>query len=311
MPLLQADAGEHAGQRVGNMVEGIVVVVANDHQPAPVQTRAGSGVARSLDRARRHCRDYAAFGAINALTQEDEGMNGLQNSSRAPGLLLGEDVELPNDSRIGANVVIHSGTQIGSGVTIQDGAIVGKSPHLGPRSSASRERPLAAVLGDGAAVLAGAIVFASARLGQGAIVGDQSHVRERSVVGAGSVIGRGSAVDNDVLIGAGVRIQTNCYLTGHTRIEDHVFVGPGVTMANDNAMARHPPDVPLRGPWLERACRIGAGAVLCPGIRIEREAFVAAGSVVAADVPAQAVVMGIPARHVRDVPEDDLIQHWL
>jgi acetyltransferase-like isoleucine patch superfamily enzyme len=226
-------------------------------------------------------------------------------------LALGEGVEVPPDASIGANVVIHAGCQVGRGVVIQDGAVIGKSPVLGPRSSASRAKPAPTHLADGAAVLAGAVIFAGVRLGRGSIAGDQCHLRERSVVGPGSVIGRGTAIDNDVAIGEGVRIQSNCYVTAGTVVEDHVFVGPGVTTTNDNTMGRQPRDAPLQGPRLERACRVGGGAVLCPGVRIGAEAYVAAGSVVAGDVPPGAVVMGVPARQAREVPEDDLIEHWL
>ncbi len=165
------------------------------------------------------------------------------------------------------------------------------------------------MIGDGAAVLAGAVIFAGAKLGSGAIAGDQSHVRERAVIGEGSVIGRGSSVDNDVSIAKRVRVQSNCYLTAFAEIDDDVFVGPGATMANDNTMARCEPDT-LDAPRLRRACRIGASAVLCPGVEIGEEAFVAAGAVVVASVPARAVVMGVPARQHREVPDADLLDRW-
>jgi acetyltransferase-like isoleucine patch superfamily enzyme len=129
-------------------------------------------------------------------------------------------------------------------------------------------------------------------------------------VGEGSVVGRGSAIDNDVTIGAGVRIQTNCYITGFSTIENDVFVGPGVTLTNDDTMARHGPDYALRGATLRRACRVGGGVVICPGVEIGEEAFVAAGAVVAEDVAPRAVVMGVPAREVRRVPDEDLIERW-
>jgi acetyltransferase-like isoleucine patch superfamily enzyme len=227
------------------------------------------------------------------------------------GLVLGEGVEVPPSASIGVNVVIHAGSEIGDGVVIQDGAVIGKNPVLGPRSSASRTEPPPTRLADGAAVLTGAVIFAGARLERGAIAGDQCHLRERSVIGPESVIGRGSAIDSDVVVGEGVRIQSNCYLTGNTVVEDHVFVGPGVTTTNDNTMARQPLDGPLLAPRLERACRVGGGVVLCPGVRIGAEAYVAAGSVVVNDVPPGTVVMGVPARQARAVPESDLIEHWL
>ena len=75
-------------------------------------------------------------------------------------------------------------------------------------------------------------------------------------------------------------------------------------------MARHGPQSPLRGATLRRACRVGGGAVLTPGVEVGEEAFVAAGAVVTRDVPARAVVMGVPARVVREVGEHDLLAHW-
>jgi acetyltransferase-like isoleucine patch superfamily enzyme len=224
--------------------------------------------------------------------------------------LIGSGVELGPGVQLGRNVVIHDGARIGPGAILQDGAVVGKPPHLGPLSTASREPLLPTVIGEGAAVLCGAVVFAGATLEPGAIAGDQSHVRERSRVGRGSVIGRGSSVDNDVLIGERVRVQTNCYVTAHTVIEDDAFIGPGVITTNDDSMARHPEGEPRIGPTLRRACRIGGGVVLCPGVEVGEEAFVGAGAVVIRDVPPRAVVVGVPARQIRSVPDEDVIERW-
>jgi acetyltransferase-like isoleucine patch superfamily enzyme len=229
--------------------------------------------------------------------------------ARAPGLLLGENVRIGADVAFGAHVAVHDGTVIGDGCTIEDHAVLGKRPRLARGSSAQGQ------VGDlelcaGVTVCAGAIVFAGAHIGEGAILGDQCYVRERSRVGAGSVIGRGSVVDNDVLVGARVKVQTSVYLTAFTLVEDDVFVGPGATTTNDDTMARHGAETPLRGAILRRACRIGGGAVLTPGVEVGEEAFVAAGAVVTHDVPALAVVMGVPARVVRQVGEQDLLARW-
>ncbi len=228
---------------------------------------------------------------------------------RAPGLLLGEDVWIGADVAFGAHVVVHAGTRIGEGCTIEDHVVLGKRPRLAASSSARGDvGPLE--LAAGVTVCAGAVVFAGARIGAGAILGDQSFVRERSAVGAGSVIGRGSVVDNDVRVGARVKVQTSVYLTAFTVVEDDVFVGPGALTTNDDTMARHDSATPLRGATLRRACRVGGGSVLTPGVEIGEEAFVAAGAVVTRDVPARAVVMGVPARTVREVGEQDLLTHW-
>jgi acetyltransferase-like isoleucine patch superfamily enzyme len=234
----------------------------------------------------------------------------LRPSDRAPGLLLGDDVALPEDVEVGGNVVIHDATSVGAGARLQDGAVVGKPLALGKRSMAAREAPPPAAIGARATICAGAVVVAGARIGPGAIVGDQAHVRERADIGEDTVVGRGSAIDNDVTIGARVRIQTNCYITAYSTIEDDVFVAPGVTLTNDDTMARHDPDQELRGATLRRACRVGGGVVLVPGVEVGEEAFVAAGAVVTRDVAARAVVMGVPARVVRDVPDEDLLERW-
>ncbi len=223
--------------------------------------------------------------------------------------LLGAGVSVGEGVSFGAYVVVHDGCSIGEGCTIEDHVVLGKRPRLARHSLALGDVG-ALELGAGASVGCGAVLFAGARVGEEVIVGDQAFVRERSSIGRRSVIGRGSVVDNDVEVGAGVRIQTNVYLTAFTTVEDDVFVGPGALTTNDDTMGRHGPERPARGARLRRACRIGAGAVLTPGVEVGEEAFVAAGAVVVRDVPARAVVMGVPARVVREVCAEDLLERW-
>jgi acetyltransferase-like isoleucine patch superfamily enzyme len=260
-----------------------------------------------------------------------EGKVVLSEDARAPGLVLAENVTVGEGVRFGAHVVVHAGAAIGDGVSIgshvvvhagtvigegcviEDHAVLGKRPRLARGSSAQGDVG-ALEIGERVTVCAGAVVFAGASVAEESILGDQSYVRERSRIGPRSVIGRGSVVDNDVVVGARVKIQTNVYLTAFTVVEDDVFVGPGATTTNDDTMARHgggrDSETPLRGATLRRACRVGGGTVLTPGVEIGEEAFVAAGAVVTRDVPARAVVMGVPARIVREVGERDLLERW-
>ena len=107
-----------------------------------------------------------------------------------------------------------------------------------------------------------------------------------------------------------MRVQTLCYVTAFSLLEDDVFFGPGASTTNDDTMSRHDASYALRGAVLRRACRIGGGAVLCPGVEIGEEAFVAAGAVVTRDVPPRAVVMGVPARVVREISDEELLERW-
>jgi UDP-2-acetamido-3-amino-2,3-dideoxy-glucuronate N-acetyltransferase len=222
--------------------------------------------------------------------------------------MLGDGAKLGQDVTLGAHVVIHDGVEVGDGCTIQDLAVLGKPPVLAPTSTASREPPGALILEAGVIVGCAAVVFAGARIGERAIIGDQAHVREGATVGPETVIGRASAIGSAARLGARVLVQTNVWLTSYSVVEDDVFIGPGVVTTNDDAMARGGPGYELEGPTLRRACRVGGGVVLAPGVEIGEEAFVAAGAVVTKDVPARTLVMGVPARVVREVPAEELLR---
>jgi acetyltransferase-like isoleucine patch superfamily enzyme len=230
--------------------------------------------------------------------------------SLAPGAVVYAGARIGAGVRIGAAAVIHPGTEIAEGCVIEDGAVLGKRPRLRAGSSAAGAEPGALVLEPEVTVCCGAVVYAGAHIAARAIIGDQSQVRERSRIGPGSVVGRASSVDFEARVEARVLIQTGVYVTGGSIVEDDVFLGPGVLTTNDHAMGRHAPGEPLLGPTFRRACRVGGGAVLVPGVTIGEEAFVAAGALVTRDVGAREVVMGVPARVVRRVGDEDLLERW-
>ena len=206
--------------------------------------------------------------------------------------------------------IVYPGTVLGEGVKVLEHAVVGKLPSLSPRSTAKREPLPPAVLGDGAIVSTGAVVFAGSRVGARVIVGDQACIRERCEVGDDVVVGRGSLVENDTSIGARTRIQAHAYITAYSTLEDDVFIAPCVATTNDNFMGRTERRHALvKGPTIRRGARVGGAAILCPGIEVGEEAFVGAGAVVVRDVPARAVVVGNPARQIREVPDEELLEN--
>jgi UDP-3-O-[3-hydroxymyristoyl] glucosamine N-acyltransferase len=230
--------------------------------------------------------------------------------SVAPGAVIEDGARIGAGTQIGSGAVIRAGTEVGERCVIEENAVLGKRPRLRLGSSAAGGELQALAIASEVTVCVGAVVYAGSRVGERAILGDHTQLRERSTLGAGSVLGRGSSIDFSCTVGDRVLIQTDVYVTGGSVVEDDVFLGPGVCTTNDDAMGRHPRGEPLRGPVLRRACRVGGRAVLVPGVVIGEDAFVAAGAVVTRDVGDREVVMGVPARVIRRVSDEDLIEHW-
>jgi acetyltransferase-like isoleucine patch superfamily enzyme len=206
--------------------------------------------------------------------------------------------------------LVYPGTVLGDGVKVLENAVVGKQPSLSPRSTAKREPLPPTVIGDGTIVSTGAIVFAGTRIGARVIVGDQACVRERVDIGDDVVVGRGVLVENDTTIGALTKIQANAYITAYSTLEDNVFIAPCVVTTNDNFMGRTERRHELiKGPTVRRGARVGGGAILCPGIVIGEDAFVGAGAVVTKDVAPRMLVVGSPARVLRGVSADELLEN--
>src|SRR5262245_2663349 len=213
-------------------------------------------------------------------------------------------------AEIHPSAIVYPGTVLGEGVKVLENAVVGKQPTLSPRSTAKREPLPPAEIGAGTVVSTGAVVFAGTTIGERVILGDQSCVRERVTVGDDVVIGRGSLVENDTTIGAMTKIQADAYITAYSTLEDHVFIAPCVVTTNDNWMGRTEKRIGnIKGPTIRRGGRVGGGVILCPAVEIGEEAFVGAGAVVTKDVPPRVVVVGSPARVLRNVPEEELLEN--
>jgi len=209
---------------------------------------------------------------------------------------------------IADTAIVYPGTIVPDDCTILDYAVVGKQPTLSPRSTARREELPPLELGPGTVVSTAAIVFAGTRIGARVIVGDQACVRERCQLGDDVVVGRGSLVENDTTVGARTKVQAMAYVTAYSTVEEDVFIAPCVQTSNDNFMGRTEQRHGLRkGPTIRRGARVGAGAVLCPKVEIGEEAFVGAGAVVVKDVPPRVVVVGNPARVLREVSASELL----
>lgn len=136
-------------------------------------------------------------------------------------------------------------------------------------------------------------------IGEGTSIWHFSHIMKGAKLGRGCNLGQNVFVASQVEIGDNVKIQNNVSLYEGTVVEDDVFLGPSCVLTNisnpRSQVVRRSLYEPTR---LKRGCTIGANATIVCGTTVGRYAFIAAGAVVADDVPDYALMMGVPAKQV-------------
>jgi UDP-2-acetamido-3-amino-2,3-dideoxy-glucuronate N-acetyltransferase len=159
---------------------------------------------------------------------------------------------------------------------------------------------------EGVRIAASAEVDARARVGAGTSVWSHAAIREHAEVGRGCVIGRGAYIGPGVRLGDRVKVQNLAQIYEPATVADGAFVGPAVVFTNDaypravtpEGRLKTPDDWEAVGVTVLEGASIGARAVCVAPVVVGRWATVAAGAVVAADVPDYGLVVGVPARRV-------------
>ncbi len=141
-------------------------------------------------------------------------------------------------------------------------------------------------------------VSADAIVGDGTSIWHGVQVRERARIGARCNLGKDVYIDTDVVVGDDCKIQNFATLYRGLTVGNRVFIGPHVCFTNDTHPRSVSPDWHVVPTKVEDGASIGANATILCGLTIGRNAMVAAGAVVTRDVPAHALVMGVPAKMV-------------
>lgn len=204
--------------------------------------------------------------------------------------------------------VIRNGAVVGAGAILLPGVIIGNKSIVGAGAVVTRDVPPGArVMGVPARVIRsvnGGMVhdlalLESDHVGDGTRIWAHTHILPGAEIGEECNICDHTFIENDVVIGDRVTIKCGVYIWDGVRIEDNVFIGPNATFTNDPfPPSKRWPDNCLQT-LIKKGASIGANATLLPGIVIGEKAMVGAGSVVTKDIPANALVMGNPARIVR------------
>lgn len=137
------------------------------------------------------------------------------------------------------------------------------------------------------------------QIGTGTKIWHCAHVMKGAKIGGKCILGQNVNIGNDVRLGNNVKIQNNVSVYTGTTIEDDVFLGPSCVLTNitnpRSQIIRHSL---YEKTLIKRGTTIGANATVVCGITIGRYAFIAAGAIVAKDVPDYALMVGVPAQHV-------------
>lgn len=154
-------------------------------------------------------------------------------------------------------------------------------------------------------------VAADAEIGDGSSVWHLARVREQARLGQNCIIGRGAYIGTGVVLGNNCKVQNYALVYEPARLGDGVFIGPAVVLTNDTYPRAINPDGSLKsvhdwepvGVTIETGAAIGARATCVAPVTIGAWATVAAGAVVVKDVPAYALVAGVPAKRIGWVGE--------
>ena len=142
------------------------------------------------------------------------------------------------------------------------------------------------------------IVDDDVEIGEGTKIWHFSHIQSGARIGKNCSFGQNVNVSNNVKVGAGCKVQNNVSLYEGVELEDFVFCGPSCVFTNDlTPRAKYPKEhANYKKTIVETGASIGANATIVCGHKIGQWAMIAAGAVVTTDVPAHALMLGVPAK---------------
>ena len=162
-------------------------------------------------------------------------------------------------------------------------------------------------IGENTIIQHGAIIEKQCNIGSNCRIGSYAVLRPGTIIGDHSIFGNLSVSEGHNQIGHQVTIFSQCHITEAMIIEDNVFIGPSLCSTNTKNISHGRENISLtkQGPYIKFGARIGGGVTLLPAVVIGREALIGAGAVVTKDIPDYAIAVGVPAKVVGQIPEEE------
>ncbi len=189
----------------------------------------------------------------------------------------------------------YAGVNLGKDCIVEDYCILGVPP------KGKKEGEIKTSIGPGANLRSHTVIYAGNRIGKGFQTGNKVNIRELNEIGDNVSIGTLSVIEHHVKIGNNVRIHSQVFIPEYSVLEDNAWLGPNVVLTNSKYPLSPGAKKNLKGPIIRKGAKIGANSTILPGVVIGKNALVGAGTVVVRDVPDNGVVVGNPARLIKDI----------
>ncbi len=189
---------------------------------------------------------------------------------------------------------IYKNVKFGKNVTIEDFCIIG----VPARDRKNGEDQT--VIGDNAVIRSHTVIYAGNKIGDNFQTGNKVNIRESNAIGDNVSIGTLTVIEHHVEIEDGARVHSQVFIPEYTKLRKKSWIGPNVVFTN----AKYPrsPNVKeeLKGPTVGENSIVGANSTLLPGIEIGDNVVIGAGSVVTKSVESNSVMVGNPAKKIKD-----------
>lgn len=147
-----------------------------------------------------------------------------------------------------------------------------------------------------------AIVENNTKIGKNVKIWHFTHVMNTAEIGDDCTIGQNCFIGENVKIGNNVKIQNNVSVYSGVVLKDNVFIGPSVVFTNVKfPRSKINQKQKFKNTIIENGATIGANSTIVCGIKIGKDAFVGAGSVVTKNVKNKSMVYGNPAKYIKDL----------